>query len=570
MSVLDCIAEIGLDIGKDKIIDVKTEVEVRNRLGEFLQKQQRLNFSCSAEEEIDFQGLADYIRKDLLDDVKLRVFGSRKERNLARKEILNKSAFYAKTKTKIAERRAIKMVDTAIEILRKYYRSRINRDLLYIATEIEDTVIEEITDQHQVLSEQIEKLTEIIGDTKALSIDNNMALAQSGQIGDVERNLATAMRAISSTHSLYPYYGYKMEAAGQFISIPLTEEATKLYPPRFDITAKSVQLGTSRINEIDSNILSQSYRHQLPIHMDVVVARKYLGNIIDPVQHEAEEMTGAHAVLYPPAFPEAFPCSICMDGDIFFDYVLMRTKEILDDRTAIITNEEQENRHFDVTLTYMPNTKRFDLNVKLSNPTNAERLNYFRFAKRANEGGELSIKILSIDQILARGRVNKIDVLSHDEEIAFLQKIVAIESYFHVDLVIPDTIVQDDHSLINHIYDLIEHGSYIGHWSAMEFTFSMSEELKKKIIEFTAENYVLGYSCQASIELFNQELQLPIRRKLECAVLADLEKVKRKVMVLDSGDSIKLKFVPGNGEESGAYVDTIASGDEEHSAVFFH
>ena len=152
-----------------------------------------------------------------------------------------------------------------------------------------------------------------IGEENLLSLDRNVSLAQAGDLAQVERNLSTTLKGISSQHTLFPYYGYKMEGQEDLISIPLTDNATILYPPRFNVTASSVRLGDTVIKKIDDDILSKSYRHQLPISMDVVTAKKYLGDILDPSQKEADRITGAHVIMTPPPFPPAFPCSISID-----------------------------------------------------------------------------------------------------------------------------------------------------------------------------------------------------------------------------------------------------------------
>ena len=42
-----------------------------------LKKQSSLNFYALLEEEIDFEGLSDYIRGNMIEDIKLRCFGNK-------------------------------------------------------------------------------------------------------------------------------------------------------------------------------------------------------------------------------------------------------------------------------------------------------------------------------------------------------------------------------------------------------------------------------------------------------------------------------------------------------------
>lgn len=88
--VLGFITDIGLSAVKDKIKGAAMEAVARKRLMEFLERQHKLNFNCTMEEEIDFGGLSIYICNDLIEDIKLRFFGNREERDDAHKTIVAK------------------------------------------------------------------------------------------------------------------------------------------------------------------------------------------------------------------------------------------------------------------------------------------------------------------------------------------------------------------------------------------------------------------------------------------------------------------------------------------------
>lgn len=557
------IAEIGFDAVKDRIKDVKMEAATRERIENFLQQQQKLNFKCTIEEELDFEGLSAYIRNDLMTDVKLRLFGTLKERGQARRTIISKAAHYANTKTRISEKRAKQIVGTAVDILAKYYRRTVNRELLYVASEIEDTIIGELTTQNQKTLDRIDCAVEKVGSSALMSIDHNLALANAGHIEEVEKNFSAAIKAISSSHSLYPHYGYKLESQNTFISIPLTEAATKLYPPRFNITASSVQLGDNQVNRIDSNVLSQAYRHQLPIHIDVVAAKKYLGDVLDPIQYEAEEMVGARVVMTPPEFPKAFPCSITFDGNIGLDYLLLRTKEILDDGTVIITNEEQQNFDYHVKLALNPTTRRLNFSIFPVNRSNAAFLYCRQLLKQAALANKVAFKVLSLNTLLFEGTLDPFDLSTLDLEIAFLEKVVAIEKFFGTAFTIPEEITPNHHKTIDHLYSMIEFGKFSGKWENFTFTFIISDSFRQNIKEMPDVSCTLTYSGDTDVELFGQTLKVPVHRTINCARLVDLEKIKAKVSVLDDDDEIKLNYVPSEEDGIGKYTDTLYQEDFE-------
>ena len=147
-SIIEHVADIGLAAIADTAKSIKEIADARKKLTDFIQRQEKYNFNCSIQEEIDFQGLSEYICSDLIDDVRVRLFGKRKDRGLARQTIMDKAAYYAQAKTKLSEQRAKNLVGTAIDILALYYCGKTKPELLLTAAEIEDTIIDELGEQH--------------------------------------------------------------------------------------------------------------------------------------------------------------------------------------------------------------------------------------------------------------------------------------------------------------------------------------------------------------------------------------------------------------------------------------
>lgn len=566
--VVEYLGNIGLEVVRDRIKDSAMETAARDRLRDYLARQKRINEVCTREEEIDFEGLAKYILEDLIEDVKIRLFGGIAERARARNAILKKAISYAQSNTNLSNKRVQKIVKESVAILQGYYRSKVNRELLFVAAQIEDTISKRIDVTEQDVSTRIDQVDSKVGAANLLSLDTNVALARAGNLAQVESNLSSTLKAISSTHKLFPYYGYRMEGQDSLVSIPLTADATTMYPPRFSITASSVRLGDTVINRIDDDVLSKSYRHQLPISMDVVTAKKYLGDILDPSQKEADQITGAHVVMTPPPFPPAFACSISIDDVIYFEYVLLRTKEILDDGTIIISNEEQKRFPFEISMSYHHQSKQFSISIHLHSPSNVELLNYYRFISSMACGGELQIKALSMNEVLAKGPATTADNDDYSFEIHFLEMIVKIEKAFDCSFDLPKAISQNDYDTVEHLYMLLETGKYEGSWTNMDFEFTVTSVTKQRVSELTDACYTLWYLCPATVDLFGKDLRFPIRRNIKCAKVCDLEKTKRKAEVLDDGDLIKIKYIPGNENKTGVYYDYISPDEDDSSVVY--
>ena len=561
------VANIGLAAVKDKLNDAIAEKCARDRLLSYLTQQNSLNFSVSLEEEIDFGGLAEYITEELIDDVKKRFWGNRKERGQARERILQKACSYASANTSLSRERTIKIVGTSVDVLRKFYRNKTNRDLRFLAGEIEDSIISQSEETRALVSKESRSIQKLIQDNNKLSVDCATNMIDGGKVKQVEENVGSFLNAISSKHELFPYYGFRMTTENRMVSIPLTDEARKRFPESYKITASTARLGNQTLHSLNKSVFDQAYRHQLPIIIDVQNAKKYLGNVLDPIQSEAEEMIGQQAIVKPPEFPKAFPCNVMVESDIVVPFLLLRTKKILEDGSVIITNEEQENYHFNVRITCFFNRKKVTFTVTPQNASNKELLHYRLFLKRILAGEQVTVNALTLNEKLMCGTVDQKEIENLDNEIDFLTKIVQIEEYFDTSIVIPEEIEKEDHFLINRIISLIQ-GEYIGSWDKFDFSFVLTEEVRERICELEDVTYGLAYSAEATFSVFDTELKLPIIREIECARVENLVRAKEKVSILDIGDEIKIVYVPGNSQPKGKYVDRIETSGVEAGMLF--
>ena len=539
------IADIGWNAAKGHFKHRLSEAKAKEKLSEYLARMEKYNINCPLEEEIDFEGLAGYICGDLMDDVKLRLFGTKKERGVARQTIMYRAAHYAQAKTNLSNERARYLAGTTVDILRRYYRSITERDLLLLEAEIEDAIISEVTEQHQELNKKIDALSDKIQNGSLISTDKALMLANSGRLDEVERAFSAAFAVLNDTHRLKPYYGFSMADSAHMKSVPLLPDAVELYPPRLEFKARSITMGGIPIPNIDSNILTRACQSQNPIEFDVIEAKKYLGNVLDPIQHEAEELTGRHIVMKPPAFPEAFPCNVIIDGEIAVEYLFLRTKQINDDGTMIVTNDEQDNFNFRVTISLRYTTSTFSFAVSILNHSNADSLRYRQFLKKAMAAKSIVLKSLKHNTIIAASKSPLMpdNCAKIDLEIDFLQKVVTIESYFHKVLIIPDEIELSDHKTINYLYAMIVEGKYCGVCGGFSMTFNVTDELKQMLYDLDGTTNVFYCNIGMSIELFNQILDFQITREIKGMRIEDSEKAKKKLDVLDNGEPIVIPFV---------------------------
>lgn len=540
--IIDYVTDFGVELIKDKINNEREKNEIRNRLASYIKREQSINFDCTPEEEIDFGGLIQYIQTNFLDDAQLRIFGNKEERDRAREDIKTKAIINAKANNSLSQERAIKMIETAVDILYNFYNSAQNKDLRLMATQIENTVID-----------QADEIKEIIKEGISTSIDKNVSLMKKGEISEVEDKVKTMLNTLGCTHNLYLDYQLVYDSEKNiFYSKPLSKEALEKYPPRISCTG-TVEMNGKNIDTIDVETINYANRHQYPLKLNVVTAKKMLGDIVDPVQHEAEELMGTSIIIPPKPFPKAFPCSISINDAVMFDYILFRIEEILDDETIIMTNREQENYPFKLKLTINVQLQSMDLSIYKNNPTNEETLHYLEFLVRGKIGEIISIKILSLGEELGRGKLDCLnyntDFGSIENEVAFYEKLVAIEHHFYRTISVPKEIEYCDFKMISYLYALINGDECKDECASFSIQLPVTEQLRQIILESNNKKSSLSYVGTIYVPIFNEMYEIAIIKTFESVVYDNLEKLKKLVELLDIGDEIKLKFLPYDGDK---------------------
>lgn len=563
--------ELGLNVAKNKILDIKKQHDIRDRLDAFIDRKLDENYSCSLEEELDFGGLIEYISGSFLNDMEKRLFGNLRERRAAHKTIVEKAIAYSQSTKALSRKRATKLISDAMCILHDFYRVRANKDLLFVAAEIEDTILTEMSEEHNQQTSTILKRLDAIEKTNLsardiVSIEKGLELVGSGQISTIEEKMTQLTNAMSSGHILFPHYGFRLNTVDgkiQYQSVPLSNEAAKEYPPSVKCIG-TVRVGTGYLKELTPATVNYANRHQLPIVIDIKKAEKYLGNVLDPVQHDAEELIGEEITIPPKPFPPAFPCSISFDDEVVFNYLLFRTKEILDDDTIVISNYEQEKCPYQITVNMHPQNKTIDFSFqKNDSANNKDSLKYAFVMKKAILGTKMTMKLLESDEVFAEGIFKNFNYnggfSSVDEEIDFLSRVVDIEKYFERVINIPNDLYQSDWDAVYYISDLLRGQTRYGEWKRHIFTFNVSDDLKKSIATTEDKEFSLSYVGIAKVPLWGEFYEVPIARTFEAGKFENLESLKEKIAVLENGDSIEAIFVASG--TSGKWSDVLCEKD---------
>ncbi len=571
-TIAEYTAGLGLDAAKNHISGGLDEKKLRDTLTSYIEGQQKYNDICTMAEEIDFQELVEYISNNLIETTSTRIFSpNRKKRRQARQEIIDAAVSHSKANTPESRRRVGKTIAICLDIIHEFYQKQFTIKDYILTSEIVNAVSEEVqtstnTTVAAVNAAKDEILAKISNDGTLFSLDKVVELAEGGNVGTVGSGIRKVLDHISVSHPYYPYFGYDYQD-GKMVSKPLSEQAKTLYPPKVVLTG-AVRFGDRYYNDANGNPLDYAYRHQTPIIMEVQKAVKLLGSKPDPRQDEVTGLVGQTVVAEPPQFPPAFPCSIKVREQTFFDYVLLRTQEIEDDGTYIIGNKEQDGAlYFEVKI--KPGTpSKPDFKITMTQGNNKEHLKYLQFMSALSKEKYLHIFVLSVGKDLIAGCINEIDLKTGfsdiDKEIDFLKRVCAIEDYFNVTLTPEGKISQKEYDAVLKISDLIRNDNVKGTWSEVTFTGVLDHAFREKLISMDEVFYGFSYVGVSHVRLFGAEFEFRFMRVFNCARIADYEKLKRKVEILDDGDEIKITFRAG--DDTGI-IDTLKIPEHYESAI---
>lgn len=120
--IWDFICEIGLESLTNKIKGVKNSNEIKRRLKDFIEKKQELFENVGFDEEIDFQGLAEYISKQLPDKIDSYIYSkSEDQRKGIADTIVAKAIDHAKPNTIQGEKYVENLIFQCIQLLHDFY-----------------------------------------------------------------------------------------------------------------------------------------------------------------------------------------------------------------------------------------------------------------------------------------------------------------------------------------------------------------------------------------------------------------------------------------------------------------
>ena len=147
------LSDVYSNICSDVIIELCKNVvngrinknKLKNNIAQYIKKKTICNNMSTIDEEIDFEGLTNYLKKDVITDVKKFIIAQGDDRERLKEDIINRSVSYSNAKTRVAIERAKTITSQVIDIVYVFCRnsdSLKDTDFLRLLTgEVEEKIL---------------------------------------------------------------------------------------------------------------------------------------------------------------------------------------------------------------------------------------------------------------------------------------------------------------------------------------------------------------------------------------------------------------------------------------------
>jgi hypothetical protein len=379
-------------------------------------------------------------------------------------------------------------------------------------------------------------------------------LIASGQFKDASKLLKIILQGISSQHPAYPHWRYDIEYYNGGITFkhaPNSIEAMTTHPlhGEMEFILPEQYANFKSINDL----LKYSYGKQVKVNIDVLSMKMYAGNILIE-ERNSDRNNKFIASLVPPEFPPPIPMKLYLsDNSWAIDYLEMGLKEISDDY-IIIDNSKQCCSKYDVSITKFLNADKGAINVKIRNQFLSDVSANLVLNKLIylHNGSQLTLELLENNNIfmIAQNIGSKKVPKGIKSYMDILTDLVELEKYYKVKFILPIDGI-DKHALkkIAILKMSMAGESVKGYYDNFSINIDTREFLENILKYYKPDGNSMKLSLEndsdKTIGLFGVKILFGKREiYFENAVLENVEKLKRKLEIMDDGETVIVELKP--------------------------
>ncbi|SDO54028.1 hypothetical protein SAMN04487897_11667 [Paenibacillus sp. yr247] len=367
------------------------------------------------------------------------------------------------------------------------------------------------------------------------------------------------MKAASAQHPVFPHWRYdlKMDESGKVIigHVPANQEVAESHP--FKINIKFDMPEKYRNFPSMNELLLHSYGKQEEIELDVISFKAWIGEEIIT----DDQSSDAHSIkinIKPQEFPKPLPMKLYMlDNSFTLDYLEVGVTEIYNN-TVTLENHAQRNvkMRIQFRINLIDKSSGFSIKIAPEYYYDVEaNLLLLQFMKSCRDGSRFVLKVLNKGTNLFVSREFSLDVdipEDIDNKIECLHDLYKMEEHYKVKFLLKEVITEDDQEKLTILKLVAEDKPLEGTYDWFDCKFSDRQTIENTIAAY--ENQPNGllmvvseYNHRVSV-LGAEVLFEEVKREISNAIPNDIEKLRKKVSLMEDGESINIRFIPATEE----------------------
>lgn len=392
--------------------------------------------------------------------------------------------------------------------------------------------------------------------------DELQKLFQEGKLVEASSLFQRMMRSVSAQHPAYPHWRYDMRLEdGQTIlsHVPNYPEAIERYPLKGNIKFQvpSKYIGINNVKEL----LQNAYGKQEEIELDVLSLKAWIG------EHLIEDLVSSNvgqvkALLKPPPFPKPQPMKLYFKENHFsIDYLEIGVSRI-EGQVITVDNKKQLNAKIYITIIFNleNNRSKFTMTINEMFKTDVEaHLLFNQFFLEASEGKQFALKMLREGNDLFVSQQWTFDEQlpdNLDKYVKLLSELYDMQKEYEVSFSLNEDMDGADLEKLFLLKLSAEGKARTGKYTGYKMVMDKKDSIQR-ILEIDKENpegnnlslhtHDKTISFLGAVITFKDYIV-----EFNNAKLADHDKLKKKLELMEDGESISIEFVPAS-KDSGNF-----------------
>ena len=309
-----------------------------------------------------------------------------------------------------------------------------------------------------------------------------------------------------------------------------------------EIVSGTYEAGTHKIVNIDECIM--------------------LGDEIDPYQTGfLEMMKNMNFSLVPEKLPEAFPCTLKVDGSELEYDMMLKIQPVDPDKHILCISTENNSDGLNLTFTYNIESKKLTFTYKMCFTTWTEVRKFTVFQILATKGSVIKVETKEEKRAIFKATLQEpLSSESLEElkgDLKLIKDVILVETEFGISFSISDGFDEDDQEMLCFLANSIRRIPQEMQWTSYSAEARLIPESEAELKDLFKPSFFIKY-----IEIVNIRIQqiwikdIKISNELKCCRFADPDQAYKDFISAQRSEDkrVKIELVPADEERTASRI----------------